>query len=420
MVDNLLRPLDQENSHTTLHLMCVPRVCNNHNDNLGFAKTDIDFENNALTRQVISIMENKEMQYTLITFGSMKPVDLQSRLNSLVYELKTPVIIVCSVCEPNETYVRFNEVTHDVNKTFLSTDLIIVNSINYQSISRFICRAHIHGGCGTMITLMAGNIPLTIHPIAYDQEDNATWYKNIELRVTDLVEHINDFRKNMAYRFQLPEQEEFIEPMSSTMTSKQTGTHEYIINNYKVDVEIIDEIATSNNCVRIAINKLLKVNAKDQRDRWNNSYEDFICTRTIMDISDVIYIVIQAKISINLVDENTKTLYILSHNLTKPSSELAASINDTATHMRIVKFEPTKVKDSINLQKVNTSDIKLNHNDSDCKITTKQLMLLLSCSENVNATSKKEFSGRFNASNNVDISNRSKNFATRWSTLRVN
>jgi hypothetical protein len=268
----------------------------------------------------------------------MVPTDAVKKILSIAAsEIDSNLII-------NLGYLRSEErISHKgktavLNSEFYSNELIVTFALNYQVLAQYIDVVHCHGGCGTMLAFKRRNVKVLIHPVDHDQFFNAKWNEEYnEPLDEDDNETLNLFTTNVRKFFGLKTifRSAPLPLNFAPVVKKEVATDlSYSGALFPCSYDVVDEIYVTHDCVKVAICKQIVFRA--DRETFEVNYSNFTALKTITTQSDILYVCMLSKLSIDIVDQSTNYCRRLICNGLAP--RVCIMVTREVNHAVIVKL----------------------------------------------------------------------------------
>jgi hypothetical protein len=162
--------------------------------NVGLPLTEQSLHTGVNEERIAQIALSSSIKFHLITFGSMTGDLVDNLIIKLVNVSELPVIFVRGYSTTEYKFSRQGRSYKGTHEIF-SNNLIVVNHINHHAIAKYVEKVSCHGGAGTIQTFMCNKVPIRIYPQAYDQAENAAWYRKQPIyEAINYTTELNNFR----------------------------------------------------------------------------------------------------------------------------------------------------------------------------------------------------------------------------------
>ncbi|GIM62241.1 polyprotein [viral metagenome] len=316
---------------------CVRSDITTEHQNLGFACDQSITKLDDNTKHILSMQATHGEKLVLITLGSMRIKQFDKLVQTIMDAHKQKILVVRGY-NTGVLKLQRDGNSHNITSEKFSTDLTVVQSCNYHYLVSIVCDVYCHGGAGTIQTFLSKDVNIHVLPQGYDQRDNADWYHKVgkSLGQMDLKHEHDIFQKNVCSIFGFTVDYDaltFIPTNVPTFVKRWTKNDAPIITGNYCTYETVTPVLTAEHCVKLSALKVFGEGTNAYQS-FATTYDDFVSTRNVSSVADVVLLVITANCTCRVVDVDEKRCYTIENGGKLPN--LAIAVNLTAMHANVV------------------------------------------------------------------------------------
>nr|WGT76336.1 polyprotein [Phytophthora heveae alphaendornavirus 1] len=326
----ILKTFSVTNNVETLDFACVPKAFNPVDKSLGWALSPLNFESDDVTVKVIQAMSRTSDLFTVVSFGSMQFANYKETIENILTSETGPFLLCCNYSHQDGS-IHFNNTTYNLDELTFTRDLIVVKTCNFYLLKPYVKKLIHHGGCGTLLTGYFWAVEQKIHPIAYEQFDNAKYYLENKAPILNIEECLNSFQHEVLNLFGLKSKYTEYKIPNAVLTRLALPTTDTIqvrksikvMHGFVTDMEI-QKISVSTDCVLLSLQLLFP----DLADHVSEVYRSWQQIMDFTSVSDIVCLVLTLQVSVHIVHSGESIIVEIDDS----SNDAALIISEDLRH----------------------------------------------------------------------------------------